>query len=104
MDTNQLQFIFMFHGSRRGQNLEFAARSQEDVAKELGISQGAVARIEQSAFRKLRSNPEVKRLMRHFSQMSSAHGLCSVEPQVMRKFDVPEDASYLTITGFSPNV
>lgn len=38
--------------------------TQHEVAAELGISQGRVAQIEQSAFRKLRALPESKALLK----------------------------------------
>lgn len=40
-----------------------AVMTQHEVARELGISQARVLQLEQSAFRKLRNNPEARLLL-----------------------------------------
>jgi hypothetical protein len=84
---------------------EVHERSQEEVARLLAISQAQVARAEQSALRKLRANPEAKLLMRYVSQHHTGGTSPYVEPALMRKFGAGcEDASFLTISGFAPNL
>ena len=82
---------------------EIHVRTQEEVAGLLGISQPSVVRAERSALRKLRANPEARWLMRYVTQQIS--GTAFVEPTIMRKFGAGcEDARYLTISGFAPNL
>jgi DNA-binding XRE family transcriptional regulator len=79
--------------------------SQKEVAQRLRVSQVTVARLERQAFRKLRANPEAKLLLRYISQQNAQPFTPSVEPTILRKLGTaPEDASFLTISGFAPNL
>lgn len=83
---------------------ETCVRSQEEVAQLLGTSQVTVARLERSAFRKLRAHPEAKLLLRYICQQNQPSGP-SIESALLRKIGAaPEDASFLTISGFAPNL
>jgi DNA-binding XRE family transcriptional regulator len=84
---------------------EVYVRSQEEVAQLLGCSQGTVARLERRAFRKLRAHPEAKILLRYISQQNAQPFTPTVEPTILRKLGTaPGDASFMTISGFSPNL
>jgi transcriptional regulator with XRE-family HTH domain len=77
--------------------------TQEEVAREMKISQAAVARAERSALRKLRKNPEARILMRYVCEQSGPSAL-SVEPSILRKLGTSPDASFMSISGFAPNL
>jgi hypothetical protein len=84
---------------------EVAVRSQEVVALRLGISQAEVSRLEREAFRKLRANPEARLLLRYISQQNAQPFTQAVEPTILRKLGTaPGDASFLSISGFAPNL
>jgi hypothetical protein len=84
---------------------EVYVRSQEEVAMLMGISQVAVLRLERSALRKLRALPEAKVLLRYVCQQNAQPFTPAVEPTILRKLGTaPGDASFMTISGFSPNL
>jgi DNA-binding XRE family transcriptional regulator len=84
---------------------EVCVRSQQEVAQVLGVSQRTVARLERKAFRKLRAMPEARILMRYISQQNAQPFAPAVEPTILRKLGTaPGDASFMTISGFSPNL
>jgi DNA-binding XRE family transcriptional regulator len=84
---------------------EVYVRSQEEVAQIMGTSQATVAKIERAALRKLRDLPEAKTLLRYVCQQNSRPCTPAVEPTILRKLGAaPEDASFMTISGFSPNL
>jgi DNA-binding XRE family transcriptional regulator len=83
---------------------EVAVRSQEEVAQVLGVSQRTVARLERRAFRKLRAHPEARILLRYISQQNAQRFAPTIEPDVLRLGSTPADTSFLTISGFAPNL
>jgi DNA-binding XRE family transcriptional regulator len=83
---------------------EVCVRSQEEVAEVLGLSQRTVARLERRAFRKLRAHPEAKLLFRYICQQNAQRLAPTVEPDILRLGSIPADTSFLTISGFAPNL
>lgn len=84
---------------------EIAVLSQAEVAMRLKVSQRTIARLERRAFLKLRANPEARLLLTYISQQSSQPSSPLVETTILRKLGAaPEDASFLSISGFAPNL
>jgi DNA-binding XRE family transcriptional regulator len=84
---------------------EVCVRSQEEVAQIMGTSQATVAKIERAALRKLRDLPEAKILLRYVCQQNSRPVSPTVEPTILRELGTPPgDASFMTISGFAPNL
>jgi hypothetical protein len=105
MESRESQLWFSFMYSEPATIEHRTARSQAEVAARMGLSQKTIARLEESAFRKLRRNPEVKRLMRYVCQQNAHYSTHEVEPTILRKLrSQPGDASFLTISGFAPNL
>lgn len=100
----QLWFAFMHWQQPAMRDNPLTVRSQAEVARLMGLTQPEVSRLESSAFRKLRELPEAKILLRWVCQQASRPVSSTVETSLLRNLAAPEDASYLTISGFSPNV
>lgn len=100
----QLWFSFMYCDPVK-EKPNSAVRTQAEVAQLMGLTQGTIAKIEREAFRKLRANPDVKRLMGYFRQQGTNYSSHSVEPTILRELGTaPGDASFMTISGFAPNL
>lgn len=90
---------------------EVCARTQEEVAELLSASLGCkvsprtIAKLERRAFRKLRANPQARLLLRYMARQSAQPLGSTIEPDVLRMLgSTPDDASFLTISGFAPNL